>query len=452
MNLNENSNYQFLKKKILNILTDKASNEATYSISLLNLIKSHPTYNIKYKLFFDKKHHLIKIYFNELIYFFKFFNFFFERQIKLKKRNYKNIFVSHYMNTKQNLKKDINFKRIKNSLFLYLNHTYKKNLNYKISKHDTLVLPRRLSLTEEIKLFVDQLNERKRLIKIYSKKKDLFYRFIAADSISPSTISNIRISKQIIKIIKFYKPQKYISTFEGYSWEKTPFKFIKKNIKNCKSYGYIPGLLLKDFGSNAIIYKKEYFPDYLLASGENTIKKIQKILKNFNNIYLLGSIKNLPKKISSTKKNNKTILLIPEGINSELKIFKLFLNKILKKTQNHNFILRLHPVSKNSSIFNDLIEAYKNLKLSDGNLKDDISKSTFVIYRGSSLIVNCVYNGLYPIYLKSSNQEVVIDPIYDYKNKLILYNPKDILKIKKKSIFKLKIEKYFSKYNSNILN
>ena len=75
------------------------------------------------------------------------------------------------MNTKQNLKKDINFKRIKNSLFLYLNHTYKKNLNYKISKHDTLVLPRRLSLTEEIKLFVDQLNERKRLIKIYSKKR-----------------------------------------------------------------------------------------------------------------------------------------------------------------------------------------------------------------------------------------------------------------------------------------
>ena len=135
-----------------------------------------------------------------------------------------------------------------------------------------------------------------------------------------------------------------------------------------------------------------------------------------------------------------------------MKIFKLFLNKILKKTQNHNFILRLHPVSKNSSIFNDLIEAYKNLKLSDGNLKDDISKSTFVIYRGSSLIVNCVYNGLYPIYLKSSNQEVVIDPIYDYKNKLILYNSKDILKIKKKSIFKLKIEKYFSKYNSNILN
>ena len=80
---------------------------------------------------------------------------------------------------------------------------------------------------------------------------------------------------------------------------------------------------LKDFGSNAIIYKKEYFDDYLLASGENTINKIQKILKNFNNIYLLGSIKNLPKKYQ-VQKNNKTILLIPEGINSELKIFKLF--------------------------------------------------------------------------------------------------------------------------------
>ena len=182
--------------------------------------------------------------------------------------------------------KDINFKKYRKSLFLYLNHTYYKNLNYKISKNNTLILARRLSLSEEIKMIKEQLNERRRFIKIYSKTKDFFYRFIAADSISPSTISNIRVSKQIIKIVKFYKPKKYISTFEGYSWEKTPIKFINTNIKNCKTYGYIPGIPLKDFGSSLIIYKKDYFPNFLLVSGKNTIIKRQKVLKNYQKIYI----------------------------------------------------------------------------------------------------------------------------------------------------------------------
>lgn len=449
--MSDKSNYQLLKKKVQNLLLDNNSNDSTYSISLLNLIKSHPTYNVKYKYFFDKKHSLIKIYLKEFIYFFKFFYFFFENQIKLKNKNYKNIFVSHYMDKRQNLKKDINFKKNKNSLFLYLNHTYYKNLNYKISKNNTLILSRRLSLFEEIKMIIEQLNERRRLIKVYSQKKDFFYRFIAADSISPSTISNIRVSKQIIKIVKFYKPQKYISTFEGYSWEKIPIKFINNNIKNCKTYGYIPGLLLKNFGSNIIIYKNDYFPNFLLVPGNNIISKIKKVLKNFKKVQLLGTIKNSPKKISLKTKDNKTFLLIPEGINSELKIFKSFLKKILNKTQKYNFILRLHPVSRNTLIFNDLIKKYKNFKLSNGDLKNDISKSTFAIYRGSSLIVNCVFNGLYPIYLKFTKKEEIIDPIYDYKNKFILENFKNILKIKKGPINKPKIQGYFSKYNPNIL-
>ena len=53
----------------------------------------------------------------------------------------------------------------------------------------------------------------------YSKNKDYFIRLIAADAISPSTIANNRIAKQINQLTKYHKPQKLITTFEGYSWE-----------------------------------------------------------------------------------------------------------------------------------------------------------------------------------------------------------------------------------------
>ena len=156
------------------------------------------------------------------------------------------------MNKAQNLNKDPNYIINKNSLAVYINHTNKKIYN---KLNNCVILARRLNLIDEFKIIKNQLIERKRLLKKYNRKKDFFIRLVAADAISPSTITNNRIANQIKNLIKYYKPKNFITTFEGYSWEKIVIYFANNIKYKCVTFGYIPNLLLKNYGSNVIKYK-----------------------------------------------------------------------------------------------------------------------------------------------------------------------------------------------------
>ena len=257
--------YNQIKKKIDRILKSKNSNQQTYSISLLSLIKAHPFYLNNYKSFNNKKKFIIfQIYFKEIYFFLKFFHYFFDKQIEFKKIKISKIFVSHFMNKFQKLDKDPNFAIPKKSLGVYLNHTYSKNI---INRNDNrIILARRLRIKEEFRIIINQLKERKRLLDKYKKKKDYFIRLIAADAISPSTISNNRIALQVNQLIKHYNPKKLVTTFEGYSWEKLIIYYANKKNTNCETYGYIPGLLLKNYGSNIIKFQFYIYNFSLLSS------------------------------------------------------------------------------------------------------------------------------------------------------------------------------------------
>ena len=440
--------YDQIKRRINQILNSKNSNSQTYSIALLNLIKAHPFYIDKYKIFYKKKNFsLIKVYLLEFYYFLNFFYFFFDKQIDFKKKKIFNIFISHYMNKFQRLDKDPNFIINKNSLGVYINHTYGRKLKNK--NYNKIILARRLTLNEEFKMIVDQLKERKRLMNEYSQKKDYFIRLIAADAISPSTIANNRIAKQINQLSKYYKPKKLITTFEGYSWEKLIIWYANKKISNCTTFGYIPGLLLKDYGSNVIKYKSDFYPNKILVSGNYTKEKLNKKKHLKNKVFNLGTIKNFPTKYKIKKNNKKNILVIPEGIPSEVDIFIKFIIKC-NDFIDHKFIIRLHPVLKNNKKYNKILKESPNILISKKNLSDDIERSKFALYRGSSLVVNCLRNGLIPLYLNFDQSQINIDPIHDMKN-LIINNVSDLQKLlnSKKNEMRYQTNmNFFSKYKS----
>lgn len=444
--------YDQIKKKISFILNSKKSNFQTYSISLLNLIKAHPFYIYKYKNFYKKENiSLLKVYLLEFYYFLNFFYFFFDKQINFKKKNFSNIFISHYMNEYQNLDKDPNFVINKNSLGIYINHTYARKIIKK--SNNKIILARRLSIGKELKIIIDQIRERKRLINEYSKNKDYFTRLIAADAISPSTIANNRIAKQINQLTKYHKPKKLITTFEGYSWEKLVIYYAKKKLNDCTTYGYIPGLLLKNYGSNVIEYKSDYYPNKILVSGNYTKSKLNKMRHLKNKVINLGTIKNFPIVYKLKKNNEKNILVIPEGILSEVDIFLKLINKCYKLID-QKFIIRFHPVIKNNKKYNVILKETPNIIVSKKNLSEDIKRSKFVLYRGSSLVVNCVKNGLIPIYLNSEESKINIDPIYDMKN-LVINNVNDLkklLKSKKKNIKQIRNLDFFSKYKAKFFD
>ena len=58
----------------------------------------------------------------------------------------------------------------------------------------------------------------------------------------------------------------------------------------------------------------------------------------------------------------------------------------------------------------------KFISISKSNLICDIFKSNYVLYRGSSVAINCVAMGLNPIYYQLDN-EFIIDPLYEINDR-----------------------------------
>ena len=142
-------------------------------------------------------------------------------------------------------------------------------------------------------------------------------------------------------------------------------------------------------------------------------------------------------------------MVIPEGIISEIKLFLQFIEskKLDKKIK---FIVRLHPVLKNNKKIINKIEKLPNCKLSFNNLAYDLERTKYVLFRGSNMVVNCINNGLIPLYLNNDNSKVDIDPIYNLKI-IKIKSIKDLNHfINNKNIKKrINIKKIFSNYKNN---
>ena len=74
-----------------------------------------------------------------------------------------------------------------------------------------------------------------------------------------------------------------------------------------------------------------------------------------------------------------------------------------------NFVLRLHPlISKRAVIKScpELATAPQNFRISGADLEQDLSIASWVLYRGSSVVLNALTKNIRPIYVDvdSSNE------------------------------------------------
>ena len=169
----------------------------------------------------------------------------------------------------------------------------------------------------------------------------------------------------------------------------------------------------------------KYNPHIIFTSGY--VQKEQlKTAKNLNGIIIevLGSSRstNISKNINLISgkskthfSNSKTCLVIPEGIESEIHLLFKFSLKCAKKYPDILFIWRLHPlftfdvlVAKNK-IYKYLPD---NIILSNEDLNQDCGRSEWVLYRGSSAVIQAVFAGTRPIYYHIPG-EMKIDPLYE---------------------------------------
>jgi hypothetical protein len=434
------------------ILTSPTLGSAV-AIPWLHVIREHPVFLKNYKILFEERiieiyHIILRIIRNRLSVIAVLLRSLLQSEsekwlLTVKQLTEKDvIFVSHLLNHSQNEEEaDFYFsdlpKKLRDnglsSMVSMINHVrwssfgdlnaQNKNQLYK------LVFPRTLTFSEEIKNLKLLWLEHKRLKKESSlegnklKKKVLY--FAASEALSASSLSSLRLATQIKEIVKYTRPKILISTHEGHSWERLVYSAARLASPNIKCIGYIHTPLFKNQHAVKRSLARQYNPDMIFTSGYVQKKQLEEaeLLHNIP-IQVLGSVRcfenNVENSDLQSNKLNKrakelTCLVIPEGIASEVDILFEFSLKCALLLPKVIFIWRLHPLfsfeklSAKKKIYKSLP---KNIILSNKNLLEDFDSCQWVLYRGSSAVIQAVVAGLKPIYLHEPD-EVKIDPIYE---------------------------------------
>ena len=452
-------NYKKLDRKFYKILMNKNSSWRTYCISLLQFIKPHTEYFVKYDLFFSNNFfYILFCFFNQTInLFLKLIKWLIKIMEELilglflkKTKNIKNfksdiVFItclvnSNTVSSRKNINKDFIFGSIIHNLrksfnvkVIYINLTRKNSrltFNQIKSNKDIIVLKKILSIKNEFLLFLEQIKELKNIIFNIPKKNISLYEIllISTNIFSYESRQNFRIKIQLSEILKKMKPKLSVVSFEGHCWEKLVFEICKREILDtkCRNIGYQHAGVISNQLHFKRKYRKNFNPDFLLTSGQQNQKHFYKIFSNKKNkLYDIGSNRHISvpkttliKKIKNNKNNN--CLIVPEGTLYETKILFDFSYVMAKRYKNWNFILRTHPqvnmnkFLKKFHIFNRY-EKLNNLFISQKTFYDDLKDSKFLFYRGSTGAISGIMNGVTPIYVNLSKEKLNLDPMFELK-------------------------------------
>ncbi len=396
---------------------------------------------------------------------------------KLNKKKYDTIFVTYKFNKYYNFKNDSYFSKIyeiykknkKNFYVLAINHQkgfFIKNLqNTNLSELNKLN-----SFFEETYYYIT-LNYYFFKYFLFIFKVNTFfekklYLLFAINFISGNTFDNIRYYFQIKHHIRQKNIKSVVSIFEGHALERLIFKAAKSANKNIKTIAYNHSFITRKHNSVFLDLGINNKIDHIVFTNQISKNIFQNKIKFKYKPKLFCISKNIsksPNKSKTLSKSKNTCLIAPEGLDSEtLKLFQ-FSIEYLKKYKDIYFIWRFHPIYYNREInflekkIPDFLDYKKNILISKKELNFDFKRSKYILYRGSSVVVDAIKNNLVPINLNFEKQiennflgDCSISSYLKFNSINQLYNIKkfhfDIKKIQKN---KKKILNLYSNWNNN---
>ena len=233
------------------------------------------------------------------------------------------------------------------------------------------------------------------------------------------TFANLFLIRRINEILDSAKVGNIFFTLEGHAHEAALITLIKKRYPHIKirAIQHAP-IVPSQFGyfDNLNMLRSS---DAILCSGEVTYQLTIEYLKSQNaeckDVRIIGSSKNHPREILvrySLKEAVGKILLLPEGTENSAIEFLQLLRHLSLNSPNVDFLLRLHPATRQSpKVARHLgVKLPKNASISEGTLKDDLEASMCCIYRGSAAAIEGLAFGVIPIHY-NSNLQFDLDPI-----------------------------------------
>lgn len=315
-----------------------------------------------------------------------------------------------------------------------INHT-KYRGDHLVGKWGGCLVPRVL-LSESLGFF-KELKMRRHLakeslqLKVFAKRQSpgLLQRVsqqASQEALSGGAQTALRIGEQIHALVVKYKPKVIVVTHEGHAWERVSFAAARSALPTIRCIGYQHAVLFRMQHAIRRKLASRYNPDQILTAG--LISKIQ--LERAPDlggvpISVLGSDRSLKKQMVAIDcapihgcTGMLACLVIPEGIASECHILFEFSLESARATPDILFIWRLHPLIDLSTLTTQnskLRNLPENIQWSHATLAEDIARSRWALYRGSTAVVQSVVAGLRPIYLQVQD-ELAIDPLYELED------------------------------------
>ncbi|VVH62870.1 hypothetical protein BSPWISOX_2930 [uncultured Gammaproteobacteria bacterium] len=341
------------------------------------------------------------------------------------------LFVSHYTGKKNSqvyvdsyfgeIIEKIDTQKFKVAV-VYINHTdHKSKKLYKNGQINSFLLNDSIGFLGLVKIYKESLFS---LLRFESVDKNIISKKLSIKAqfglFSPGTVETQIIANHVKNLIATLSPKYLVTTYEGHSWERLCFALAKeaKPLVKCIAYQHAPIFKYQHAIKRGI--GESYDPDIILASGAVSEKKLLSYDKlNNSKVLLVGSGRFLPESSKFDKKSPAidTCLVAPEGTISECIILFSFALECAKKTKSINFIWRFPSqidivmLKKQSAVFKAL---EKNISISDSSLEDDIGNSNYILYRGSSVVIQAVLLGLSPMCFMRDN-ELSMDPLFLYQ-------------------------------------
>lgn len=440
------SKYNLLCKETSSILNSKQCSIGLFAIPWLHIIRDHPIYNKNYNDYYLDQNVLIVIL-SSVKNFLKNFSvtlFCFLRQMfsifgtksKDSESKVDTIFLSHLVNSKHlSNHNDFYFGEVPMELskhktveILYFNWTNKTKFPSHDDQIKRTILNKNISFFQEIKIFgIASIGLVSLIILLITKKlRFKFFFYVLPHLFSMQTHDNIRRYFQFLNYFKNKQPSKVICTFEGHAHEKLFFLAAKKIDRNIKTYAYQHSALFKNQYSVLQYYRPECKPDHILTSGSLPAHRLKDAYPE-SKLKVVGSHKSEMNQVISQQAKKINFLFVPEGFESESLKMLFFAQKCADLFPGSDFIFRLHPLVADSSVINNELKSNElpNLIFSDNPINVDIELCHFVIYRGSTAVLDAAINKLIPIFFDDPEDHSELDVLYMIEKKTVII-PSDL--------------------------
>lgn len=381
-----------------------------------------------------------------------------------KNTNDQNLVISHLINPfffnkkkdfyMHDIIKNFNLKR-KTSIFL-INCTKKNSKKIYKNNNNKILSEIFLHFEDELVILCKRIVQSFNFLKINSKLK--IYKsykinlLIFCSFYHPQYRFNLITLFQIENLIKSGRFKRVFITFEGHAIDRSIIKLVKKYNKNAKVYGYYHPPLFKNLLTCKKKFKNNLDPDFIICNSGIAYSFFKKIYHK-KTLFCRRNKFRLHKFNTNEKKN--LCLILSEGLEQEMQLFINFIKKFSKYYKNCKFVFQIHP-NLNYKFYKKEIQKLriKNVYCTQKKLIN-YKNYSYVIYRGSSAIIEIVAKYfVYPLYLRT-NDHFNIDPLFqiNYKNNLNINDKKyHFQDLNEFSFKKKKLLKSFQNYCSNYYN